>query len=219
MRLDRNRTWKALIILACIAYQYLVHFSFSSALPRPIHLGLMWLPLAAVAWLVMARARNRLLWLAPLSIAGVVVYLMEHQEQLGLAAASGISHAAAYMCLLWYFGRTLADGKEPVVTRFARQVHGTLRPGMERFTRKLTIAWCVFFAGQLVASGLLFAFAPLGAWSMFINLLNLPLLALMFTGQWAYRKVRHPAYPEASIWQALEAFKKDASLSGSARVH
>jgi uncharacterized membrane protein len=76
----------------------------------------------------------------------------------------------------------------------------------------------VFFAAQLIASALLFALAPLNAWSLFINLLNLPLLALMFAGQWVYRMVRHPDYPRASIWQALEAFTKDASLSKSAEV-
>ena len=89
---------------------------------------------------------------------------------------------------------------------------------MELFTRKSTIAWCVFFAVQLTVSLLLFAFASLNTWSLFINLLNLPLLALMFAGQLVFRLVRHPDYPRASIWQALEAFTKDASLSNSAEV-
>ena len=89
---------------------------------------------------------------------------------------------------------------------------------MERFTRNLTIAWCVFFAAQLIASALLFAFAALATWSLFVNLLNLPLLALMFAGQFVYRRVRHPDYPRASVWRAIEAFTKDASLSRSAEV-
>jgi uncharacterized membrane protein len=89
---------------------------------------------------------------------------------------------------------------------------------MERFTRNLTIAWCVFFAAQLIASALLFAFAALATWSLFVNLLNLPLLALMFAGQLVYRMVRHPDYPRVSIWRALEAFTKDASLSKSTEV-
>ena len=218
MRRIASGSWKVLIVLACVAYQYLVHSSISNAQTGLFHYLLLWLPLVVLAAWILARSRNKPLWLAALSAAGVVVFLVEHQERLGLAAVSGISHATAYLFLLWYFGRTLARGREPIITRFARSVHGTLQPGMELFTRKLTIAWCVFFAAQLIASALLFALASLGAWSLFVNLLNLPLLALMFAGQFVYRRVRHPDYPRASVWRAIEAFTKDASLSRSAEV-
>jgi len=216
MRRALGWTWKAFIVLACVAYQTLVHFSVSNAQPGPVHLVLMWLPLAALACWVLARSRNRRLWLAVLLAMGSVIYLLEHQEQLGVAAASGMSHAAAYLFLLWYFGRTLTPGAEPIITRFARRVHGALQPDIEQLTRRLTFAWCVFFAAQVIASVLLFAFAPLEAWSLFVNLLNLPLLALMFAGQWIYRNVCYPDCPRASIWQAIESFTKDTSLSKSA---
>lgn len=208
-------TWKALIVLACVAYQYLVHVSVSHAQAGLFYVVLLWLPLVVLAGWILLRSRNKPVWLAALLTAGMVVYLVEHQERLGLAAVSGISHATAYLFLLWYFGRTLARAREPIITRFARSVHGTLQPEMELFTRKLTVAWCVFFAAQLIASALLFAFAPLNTWSLFINLLNLPLLALMFAGQLVYRMVRHPNCPRASVWQAIEVFTKDASLSKS----
>jgi hypothetical protein len=54
------------------------------------------------------------------------------------------------------------------------------------------------------------------AWSLFINLFNLPLLALMFVGQLVYKMFRCPEFPRASILQAVQAFTKDASLSKSA---
>jgi uncharacterized membrane protein len=218
MRRIASGSWKALIVLACVAYQYLVHSSVSNAQTGLFHVMLLWLPLVALAGWILLRSRNKPLWLAALLAAGMVIYLMEHRERLGLAAVSGMSHAAAYLFLLWYFGRTLARGREPIITRFARSVHGTLQPGMELFTRNLTIAWCIFFAAQLIASALLFAFAPLDAWSAFINLLNLPLLALMFVGQLTYKRFRYPEFPRASIMQAVQAFTKDAPLSRSAEV-
>jgi uncharacterized membrane protein len=133
-------------------------------------------------------------------------------------AVSGVSHAACYLFLLWYFGRSLAPGREAVATRLARRVHGNLEPGMELFTRRVTVAWCFFLAAQLIVSALLLALAPLPAWSLFVNLLNLPLLALMFVGQLVYRAIRHPDYPRASLWQVLQAFTQDASLSRRAEV-
>ncbi len=216
MRRVASWSWKALIVLACVAYQYLIHSSVTSAQTGLFHVMLLWLPLAALAGWILVRSRNKPLWLAAVLAAGVVVFLVEQQGQPGLAAVSGISHATAYLFLLWYFGRTLARGRDPIITRFARSVHGTLQPGMELFTRNLTVAWCVFFAAQLIASALLFAFASLGTWSLFINLLNLPLLALMFVGQLVYKMFRYPGFPRTSIMQAVQAFTKDASFSKSA---
>ena len=218
MRRVASWSWKVLIVLACVAYQYLVHDSVISSQPRPFHLVLMWLPLALLAGWVMLRSSNKPLWLAGLVTAGVTVYLVEHQGRMGLAASSGISHAAAYLFFLGYFGSTLARGRDSIITRFARHVHGKLTPAMELYTRNLTIAWCIFFAAQLIASALLFAFAPLDAWSLFINLLNLPLLAFIFVGQLVYKRFRYPEFPQASIVQAVQAFTKDASLSKSAEV-
>lgn len=211
-------SWKVAIVLACVAYQYLVHSSVSNAQFGALYHALMWLPVAALACWTVARSRNKPLWLSILLAAGAIVYFLEHRERLGLAASSGISHAAAYLFLLWYFGSTLLPGREAIITRFTRRVHGAVQPAMERFTRQLTVVWCLFFAAQLIASALLFAFAPLNAWSLFVNLLNLPLLALMFVGQWVYRRLRHPDYPRSSIWQAVEAFTKDASLSKSVEL-
>ena len=218
MRSAIGWAWKALVVLACIAYQYGVHMSVSNAQPDPLHTILLWLPLAVLAGWILARSKNKPLWLAALLAAAIFVYLVEQEERLGLAAVSGISHAAAYLFLLWCFGRTLARGREPLITRFARTVHGELPPEMELFTRKVTIAWCLFFAIQLIASALLFGFAPLSTWSLFINLLNLPLVALMFVGQFAYRIIRYPDYPRVSLWQAIQVVIKDASPSKSAEA-
>jgi uncharacterized membrane protein len=218
MRRAASWTWKALIVLACVAYQFLVHSSISNAQSGPLHLVLMWLPLVGLGGWIVLRSRSKPVWLAALLAAGMVIYLMEHQERLGLAAVSGISHATAYLFLLWYFGRTLAHGREPIITRFARSVHGPLQPGMVLFMRKETVAWCVFFAAQLSVSALLLAFAPISAWSLFINLLNLPLLAAMFVGRLVYRMLRYPDFPRTSIGQAIQVFTKDASVSKNAEV-
>ena len=218
MRRAVSWAWKIAIVPACVAYQYLVHSSVSNGQFDTLHLVLMWMPLAALACWIVARSRNKPLWLSIVLAAGAIIYILEHRERLGLAVSSGISHAAVNLFLLWYFGSTLVPGREPLITRFARRLHGVLQPAMEQLTRELTVAWCVFFSVQLIASALLYAFAPLHVWSLFINLLNLPLLALMFVGQSAFRTLRYPDCPRASIWQAIEAFTKDASLSKSVEV-
>ncbi len=218
MRSAIGWAWKALVVLACIAYEYSVYVSVSNAQSGLLHTILLWLPLVVLAGWIMARSGNKLLWLGALSSVGAFVYLMEHEARLGLPVVSGISHAAVYLFLFWYFARTLVRGREPLISRFARSMHGVLDPETSLFTRNATLAWCVFFAAQLIASALLFAFAPLGAWSLFINVLNLPLVALMFVGQFVYRKIGYPGCQGASVWQAVQAFTKDTSSSNSAEV-
>jgi uncharacterized membrane protein len=108
------------------------------------------------------------------------------------------------------FGRTLLQGREPLITGVARRVHGVLTPEIAAYTRRVTQAWCGFFAAQIVVSGLLFAFAPLEIWSLFVGVLNFPLVALMFCGEYLYRVMRYPDHPRTSIANAVRAFSKQA---------
>ncbi len=182
-----------------------------------MRLALMLAPLLALAYWIAARARRKVPWLLILLAAAVGIFLLEQRAGWGLAAAYGIPHAAAYLMLLWFFGRTLVRGKEPLISRLARRVHGTLPPAMQTYTRRLTFAWCWFFGAQVAVSLLLFAFAPLETWSAFVNLLNLPLLALMFVVEYAYRVTRHRNFPHASLKRSVEAFTDDAAVSKSAQ--
>jgi uncharacterized membrane protein len=218
MRSAAGWAWKALIVIACVAYQSGVYVSVSNGHSGLLPTILMWLPLAVLAGWILARARNKPLWLSAVAAAGILVHLVEREERLGLAATSGLFHAAAYLFLLWFFGRTLARGREPLISRFARIVHCSLDPEMALFTRNVTMAWCGFFGLQLIASALLFAFSTTGAWSLFVNVLNLPLVALMFVGQFVYGRIRYPESPPASLWRAVRAYTEDASPSNRAEV-
>lgn len=213
MRRAAGWVWKTLAILALVGYQYLVHLAVSGTqVGSSLRLALVLLPLLALSLWVMVRFTNKPLWLGVLLVIAVVAYLLERRESMGLLAFNGMTHAAACLVLLGYFGRTLTGGAEPLITRFARRVHGTLTPTMEAYTRRLTVAWCVYFSAQLVVSALLYRFAPLDAWSVFINLLNLPLLLLMFLGEWLYRVVRHPEHPRFTIQEAIRAYHSDSAI-------
>jgi uncharacterized membrane protein len=200
----------ATFLLLCVGSQILVHSAVTGAQPAWIGLALTLLPLLVLACWVIACARNKPLWLVVLFAAGAATYLLVGRDVWGLAAAYGIPHAAIYVFLLWLFGHTLLPGQEPLITRLARRVHGVLQPDLETYTRRLTAAWCGFFSAQLAISALLFELASPGTWSVFINLMNFPLLALMFAGEYWYRVTRHPDFPRASIATAIQAFMQDA---------
>ncbi len=118
---------------------------------------------------------------------------------------------AIYTALLCFFGRTLAPGREPLVTTIARIVRGPASPELERHTRRVTWAWCVFFAAMAVALVVLALVAPLALWSFFANVLSYILTGLMFAVEYAYRRWRFPTYEHVS---PLRMFARLARAGG-----
>lgn len=127
-------------------------------------------------------------------------------RSVGLAVA-GCCHAAAYLSLLIWFATSLRPGREAAVTRFARRVRRTMPDKVVRHTRRVTIAWCVFFAAQLAASAGLLLMAPAAAWSVFVNLLNLPLLATMVLAEFGARLILFRHEPRTSLIDTLSAMR------------
>ena len=214
----RRQGWAAIMLLLWVGYQTLVHSAVAGAQPEPVRLGLTVLPLLALSWWVALRCRHQPLWLLVLAAAATATYLMADSDAWGLAAAYGIPHAAIYLFLLWLFGHTLLPQQEPLITRLARRVHGVMPPDLQTYTRRLTAAWCGFFAAQLAISALLFEFGSPVSWSLFINLMNFPLLVLMFGAEYLYRITFHPGFPRASVATAIQAFVADAAPGGNTDV-
>jgi uncharacterized membrane protein len=108
--------------------------------------------------------------------------------KLSFVSVSALSHWAIYVSLLTTFALTLRRGHTPLVTAMAGRFHGAvLSDEIIRYTRKVTIAWCLFFAAQLLTSVSLFLLAPLTVWSFFVNVMDIPLLVAMFAGEYACR--------------------------------
>lgn len=129
-----------------------------------------------------------------------------------------LPHLAIYLLLLAWFGRTLRGGREPLVTSMARHVHETMSAELLAYTRRVTAAWCVFFLAMALTSTALFFWAPVETWSLFANLLNLPLVAAMFLAEYLWRRLRHPGLSRTTVPMMIRAFMKlGSSGSGSSR--
>ncbi len=98
-----------------------------------------------------------------------------------------LEHVAMFLVLAGWFGASLRPGREALVTRFARLVEGELSPAALAYTRGVTLAWAGFSAAVAAASALLYFLAPLELWSLFANLLTLPLVGTMFVAEFLVR--------------------------------
>jgi len=135
----------------------------------------------------------------------------------GLIAASALPHASIYCFLLAAFGLTLLPGRVPLVTAMARGMHGQISDELTLYTRGVTWAWSLFFAGQLLTSLALFLLAPLAVWSLFVNIVSLPLNLLMFAAEQAYRIARVRDAPRHSLADILRMIAY-VSQGGAART-
>ena len=205
--LQNGWTKVALFAAGVIAYQVLVYRLIVDQPDGGLGGGLMVAPLLVVAGCVLGRTGRGRVLLAVLIVVGVIGFLLWRAFGASPALLYPVPYLTVYLFLLWLFGRTLRAGRQPLITRLATHVHGELPAEIARYTRRVTWAWCVFFAAMTLTSMLLFVFEPLSIWSVFNNLLNLPLVVAMYLGEYAWRLWRYPNFSHASIASVFRAFR------------
>jgi uncharacterized membrane protein len=208
------RLGKILLVLAFIGYPIVLHTFILREEVGVLQLLFVFVPLlAAISWTILRLAGKAWWPLVVLLFAGTVYYIVTgNHERMGLLMVNGLSHAALNLFLLWLFGRTLVPGMEPLVSQISRHLTGDVRPHILVYTRQVTVAWCIYFALQVAISLLLYAYATFTAWSFFINVLNLPLLLLMFVAEKTYRVAHFPDHPRTSIRKVIEVYSRDFAV-------
>lgn len=212
-----NKTVAIAFVCAFLGYQFLIHKVTLSNQLTPFAAALVLIPfVVAAGWAIALELglRPALLITATIAIMGLAWV-----NKFGLPVLIfGLPHLVTNLFLMWLFVRTLKDGREPLITSIARRVHGSLKPELEIYTRRVTYAWSLFFLLQVVVSLGLYIFASLQTWSMYINVLNVPLVILMFVCEYTYRVLRYRDH-QSSILSGLQFFthKKPEPKSTKAR--
>jgi uncharacterized membrane protein len=117
--------------------------------------------------------------------------------------------------LCWLFGHTLRGARTPLVVRIVGLLHGPGDPlddAIRRYARSVTACWtglflfnsavclvlalCASPGGWLLEAGISPPVAvPAKFWSMFADVGTYVLTAVMFVGEYAYRRRRFPQQP------------------------
>ena len=201
----RIARWLVIAALV-IGYPLLAHYTNESA---QNNLGA-WVaiaPVVLIAVMLAWRSPRRSIMLGVLLLFCVALWAgwpaLEHYTGL----VYWLQHLGLQLILFMTFARTLIAGRQPLCTRFAEAVHAPLTPQHEIYTRQVTVAWSLFFAAMAVVSTTLFFLTPLATWSVFANLLTLPLVALMFIVEYAVRRQVLPDLRHTRILDAVRAFR------------
>jgi uncharacterized membrane protein len=154
--------------------------------------------------------------LLPVAVHGVLTHrgFAPIGVQAWVVTVTALSHGTLYGGLCLLFGLSLRPGRQALVSRLALCVEPCPTPGLISYTRGVTWLWFGFCAAQLIVSGCLLAAAPLPVWSMFVNVLDLPLAALTFIAEYRVRRWRFRHMPTASLIDTVRAFaRRDALLA------
>jgi uncharacterized membrane protein len=158
---------------------------------------------AFVTWVAVGSltGRSRPVAATVAAAAGTLAVWLLAQD--GAAVASGVPHAIIYASLLVVFAGSLRPGREAIITTFATRVRGPLAPKVTAYTRRVTWFWCGIFAAQILVSLLLLIAASRPAWSVFVNVLHLPIVVALFLAEYAYRQWRHAHQPRDRLSDLL----------------
>jgi uncharacterized membrane protein len=200
-----------LIAAGAIAYPVLAHYSTatSAATTFPsLGVAVSLAPsLAILLWLTW-RSPKRWIMVPVCVSVGLLLWSFWGTLERNFSWVYFLQHAGTYAMLAAMFGVTLARGRQPLCTRFAEVVHGSLTPEEVRYSRQVTLAWTLFLLAISLVSSALFFLANVEVWSVFANFLSFPLIMLMFVVEYGIRLRKLPHQKKHSIMDGVRAYWK-----------
>lgn len=191
---------RRLHLLLTLSYPPAVHFALISAHAEWALWFLVAVSLSQLLLIVTHPGERAWLAIAPAAILLLCIYGLLRGTTLALYLPPFLIQGS----LLWLFAGSLRRGREPLLTRIARQVFQQHDEETRRYTTRVTQLWSLFFVALLIETLLLTLFAPLELWSLFANIINYLLIVLLFAAEFTYRRLRFSQ--RTSLQQFIQLF-------------
>lgn len=206
-----SATLRAVLVgAALLGYAVASHLLFTQV-EKYARLAILWiwLPLAGACVLMTWRSAWR--WRVVGLLTGATVFIWLATANMGIDPGFifMIQYLAVQAGLAGLFGLTLRSGRQPLVTRLARAVHGHLPPAIERYTRTVTLVWTLFFITLGTVATVLYVFTAKHWWSIWVNFLTPLFIGALFVVEYAARRRLFPDFKHSSFSTAMRAFQHD----------
>jgi len=209
----RGPVWVALAVVLSAGLALLAHGALIDRLPARVGAAVALVSIALVIAWMLRRSRHRVAAFAALAaLFGAIAFYWDGIER-HFPDLFFVEHAGGNLLLAFLFGRTLVDGREPLVTRFARIMHATLPPEVERYTRHVTLAWTLLFVTLVVLSCIFYFAGMPAAWSVLANIVNPVAVVAMFVIEYAVRLRALPDWERVGILGGVRAFSRHFSAA------
>jgi uncharacterized membrane protein len=193
-------------VIIVLGYSLLANYTLQSKAHASIGVVVAITPIVLTLFALAFNAKRRFLMLSLLLLASPLLWLAWTYFKQHYDWIYWLVHESLQFVLFITFARTLKSNQQPLCTQFAQMVHGSLSPALIRYTRKVTVAWVLFFATVIIISSWLFFFYPIEIWSIFSNFVYLPLVAMMFIIEYLVRLRSLPKKDRTNMMDAIHAF-------------
>jgi uncharacterized membrane protein len=204
----RSRPFRAVLVVLFLAGAVLAHFTIVDRFSPALGAALSLVPLSFLALWAARRSPHRAWTAAAVVLVAIALWAGWGMLERRFASVFFLEHAGGNALLAVVFGRTLAAGREPLCTRFARILHPTLPPEVQAYTRGITLAWTIFFAALASLSAALYLGGFLTAWSVLATMASPILVGLMFVVEYAVRLRALPNWERVGLLGGIRAFSR-----------
>jgi len=173
-----------LILVLAIAYPISAHISTIWAIPQ-LGISVLTALLIAISYDLTYKRKPWLRGSIALAIALFGLFALLYAKNVILFFPPIVISAT----LLYLFGKTLLPQRVPLITLFSREVLNETSPEIDAYTRKVTLAWTIFFATMIVECILLALFANKDTWSLFTNIVNYIFIGIFFVIELIFRRL------------------------------
>jgi uncharacterized membrane protein len=195
------------VMAIIVIYALLVHHVNITGQSSTLGAALALIPIFMVVMAFSLKTKSRFIGISVLLIFIIASWLLWPFVKQHTGFVFWLLDIGLMLALLMTFAQTLFAGRKPLCVFFAEIINGgTLPPDHEIYARNVTVAWVVFFAVIIVISTVLFFMAPLAIWSFFVNFLTLPLVALMFAGEYLVRRYVLSDLPTGDVLAAVRVY-------------
>ena len=205
-----RRLQLAAVLLFFIAYSVLSHYSNLNPQAHDLRTVLALAPMLTLGLVLLWRWSGTLVTLLAAAAAAYLLRAFWPLFAQNFSIVYLVQQTGFYSIMAFTFGRSLRAGSVPLCTQLADRVHGPLSELELRYTRQVTVAWVIFFLCNVAANFLLFEFAPLRVWSVFVNFCSLPLILLMFAAEYAVRRRVLPQVQSSGLIATLRVYFADS---------
>ncbi|HEX3396625.1 MAG TPA: hypothetical protein VHS76_07975 [Steroidobacteraceae bacterium] len=210
MASGRRSLQLAAVVLFFIAYSLLSHYSNLNPQAHDLRTMLALAPMLTLGLVLLWRWSGAFLALFAAAATALLLRAFWPVLTQNFSIVYLLQQAGFYSIMAGTFGRSLRKDRIPLCTQLADRVHGPLSALELRYTRNVTIAWVIFFLLNLAATFLLYRFAPLRIWSMFVNFCALPLILLMFVAEYLVRRRVLPQVQRNGLIATLRVYFADS---------
>lgn len=197
-----QRLWQWLLGGSVVCYPILVHVFVVQETPRAALMALIVMSTTLLLLhVVLRRPGNGPFWIllyGLLALAGLLSLVG------GRVLALFLPQVIINLSLALMFGVTLRRGRTPLIERFMRQQYGdAMHPVLVPYARRLTWIWTLFLVAMALISVGLALFGTLKAWSLFTNIVNYLLVAILFVAQFVYTRLYYRVQAPRGLWQSM----------------